>query len=156
MTPIMGTPVLFVNRFSVINPDNNVGMTIGQRLRQARKAAKLTQEELAIRTGIKQSTLSDLELGKSAGSTSCATIAHALNVDALWLETGRGSRDISRRSEEPGASDWLTAKTPEETNLLTAYRLADEVALRTFTIVTNNVLTQAQESERSKSSKGSL
>jgi phage repressor protein C with HTH and peptisase S24 domain len=90
MNPIMGTPVFNVNRFSGNELDDNTGMSIGNRVRQARKDAKMTQGELASKAGIKQSTISDLELGKSQGSTSVASIATALGVSPLWLETGRG------------------------------------------------------------------
>jgi len=51
----------------------------------------MSQEVLAKRTGLSQSSLSDLETGKSAGTTYVATLAAALGVSALWLETGRGA-----------------------------------------------------------------
>ena len=100
----MGTPIFFVNRFSVMGSSNNTAMTIGQRLKQVRKQLKLTQIELAARVGLKQSTLSDLELGKSAGTTNLAVVAHALGVNALWLETGRGTMDIGTSSEARNSS----------------------------------------------------
>lgn len=86
----MGTPVFPVNRFSGSLPSDNTGMSIGTRVKEARKAAKMTQIELAKRSALKQSTISDLEVGKSQGTTYLATLAAALGVNALWLETGRG------------------------------------------------------------------
>lgn len=86
----MGTPVFEVNRFSGFIPDDNTGMSIGNRVKQARKAAKMTQIELAAKSGLKQSTISDLEVGKSQGTTNIASLAAALGVSALWLETGKG------------------------------------------------------------------
>lgn len=65
-------------------------MSIGTRIKQARKVAALTQGDLAAKSGLKQSTISDLELGKSKGSTSTASLASALGVHPLWLETGKG------------------------------------------------------------------
>lgn len=94
ITPIMGTPVKEVNRFSGSFQADNIGMSIGTRTKQARKAAKMTQAELASRSGLKQSTISDLEVGKSQGTTYLASLAAALGVSALWLETGRGSPDL--------------------------------------------------------------
>jgi phage repressor protein C with HTH and peptisase S24 domain len=91
MSDIMGTPVLDVNRFSGSFPADNIGMSIGSRVKQARKQAKMTQIELAARSGLKQSTISDLEVGKSQGTTNLASLAVALGVNPLWLETGRGS-----------------------------------------------------------------
>jgi phage repressor protein C with HTH and peptisase S24 domain len=91
MDHIMGSPVSEVNRFSGWPSGNNIEMSIGARVKQARKAAKMTQGELGDRSGLKQSTISDLEVGKSQGTTYIASLAAALGVNALWLETGRGS-----------------------------------------------------------------
>ena len=66
-------------------------MSIGSRIREARKNAKLSQNELALKVGVKQSTISELETGESAGTTVLASFASALGVNALWLETGKGS-----------------------------------------------------------------
>lgn len=65
-------------------------MSIGTRIREARKSAKLTQAQLATKVGMKQGTLSELETGESAGTTLIASLAAALGVSAFWLETGKG------------------------------------------------------------------
>lgn len=65
-------------------------MEYKDRIKAARKHARLTQERLAERIGIKQASISDLETGKSASSTYNATIAEACRVSAYWLETGKG------------------------------------------------------------------
>nr|WP_280140202.1 XRE family transcriptional regulator [Azotobacter beijerinckii] len=65
-------------------------MNFGQRLRAARKFAGLTQVQLAAAVGMDQTTISDLERGKSGSSSFCASIAAACGVSALWLETGDG------------------------------------------------------------------
>lgn len=67
-------------------------MSIGTRIKEARREAKLTQKQLAGKVGIKQSTLSELESGASSGTTYIATFASALGVRALWLETGKGNK----------------------------------------------------------------
>lgn len=66
-------------------------MSIGSRIREARRAAKLTQKELAKRVGMAQASLSELETGESNSTTMTASFAAALGVNALWLETGKGS-----------------------------------------------------------------
>ncbi|MGB5955404.1 LexA family transcriptional regulator [Pseudomonas sp.] len=66
-------------------------MNYSQRLKAARKHAKLTQAELSKAVGITQASISDLERGKSASSTFSASIARICGVSALWLETGEGS-----------------------------------------------------------------
>ncbi len=70
----------------------NSDMTLGQRLREARKEAKLSQKDLAQRVKIKQPTLSDLENDVSKGSSAIASIAAALGVNTLWLAEGRGPK----------------------------------------------------------------
>lgn len=47
-----------------------------------------------------QPTLSELETGESAGTTIVASIASALGVNALWLETGKGSPAITSPAKE--------------------------------------------------------
>ncbi len=91
MNTSIGTPILSVNRYSDLMPHDNIGMSIGSRIREARRAAKLTQKALAERVGMKQASLSELETGESQGTTMVASFAAALGVSALWLETGKGS-----------------------------------------------------------------
>ena len=78
---------------------DNTGMSIGSRVKQARKAAKMTQAELAARTGLNQSTISDLEVGKSHGTTYVASLASAMGVSPLWVETGKGPMTVESSSD---------------------------------------------------------
>lgn len=66
-------------------------MSIGTRIKQARKAAGLSQQALCQKIGVKQPTLSQLESGDSSTTVHIGKFADALGVNALWLETGRGS-----------------------------------------------------------------
>jgi transcriptional regulator with XRE-family HTH domain len=70
-------------------------MSVGQRLKDARKARKLTQERLSKMTGVSQSTISDVERGRNASTKELPTLAAALGVSALWIATGRGPRHDS-------------------------------------------------------------
>ncbi|MDH1074574.1 helix-turn-helix domain-containing protein [Pseudomonas nitroreducens] len=65
-------------------------MEYKDRIKAARKHAKLTQVELAKRVGIDQTSVSDLERGKSQSSSYNARIAVACGVNPLWLEDGIG------------------------------------------------------------------
>jgi len=60
------------------------------RVIKARKHARLTQQGLSAATGIKQSTIAEMEV---SGQSSLMTpqIAKACGVDAYWLATGEGS-----------------------------------------------------------------
>lgn len=122
MNPIMGTPVFSVNRNSGLMLGDNIGMSIGARVKQARKAAKMTQIELAARTGLKQSTISDLEVGKSQGTTSVASLASAMGVSPLWLETGKGPMMIEASTGAESVSDDPFLKSP------VTIRIGDEPA----------------------------
>lgn len=94
-------------------------MTLGERLRSARKAAKLTQTELAERAGLRwQSLVANVEGGQE-GTTHIAKFAKVLNVSPLWLETGTGPREHSAKEPDVGAYF-----PDDESRLLRAFRLA--------------------------------
>lgn len=59
----------------------------------------MNQTELATLAGLTQPTISALERGGSTTSGKLASIADALKVSALWLETGMGERDVPTVAE---------------------------------------------------------
>jgi transcriptional regulator with XRE-family HTH domain len=63
----------------------------GERVKKIRTELRMSQAELAKKSGLSQPTISGLERGESQTSGSIARIADALGVSALWLETGMGS-----------------------------------------------------------------
>lgn len=69
---------------------NTLPMEYKERVKAARKHAKLTQGQLGQLVGIDQASVSDLERGRSQRSSYNATIAKACGVSALWLESGEG------------------------------------------------------------------
>lgn len=83
-----------MGRHMTISPmtENQRLLTLADRLRDARRAKGLSQTVLAQRSGVGQNTISDLETGKSQGSTQLVQIAEQLEVRAAWLATGRGAR----------------------------------------------------------------
>lgn len=69
----------------------------GQRIKQARKHAKLTQEQLAKAIGMSQGSLSEAEkVGLS--STYTVQIAKACGVSANWLATGVGHMTLEAQN----------------------------------------------------------
>jgi transcriptional regulator with XRE-family HTH domain len=106
---------------------NNTGMSIGSRMKQARKALKISQQELAKRASLSQSSISDLEIGRSAGTTSLASLAAALGVNALWLENGRGPM---RPEDAPKNYQWKIQPpaSPEDERSIVQSQLPDEPA----------------------------
>lgn len=128
MEPIIGVPIFLVNRNSDCFCNENIAMSIGTRIRQARKSVGLTQKELAVKVGMNQSSLSELETGESTGTTIVATIANALGVNALWLEKGVGEMAGQPAPEAPQLADgWseLTRVDVTELRLLALFRRAD-------------------------------
>lgn len=64
--------------------------TLAERIRLARKHARLTQKELADKTGISQTAVHKLEIGRSRSSRRTVSIALTCGVDPIWLDSGRG------------------------------------------------------------------
>lgn len=62
--------------------------SIGERVKIARKNSKLTQQELAQKANISQTTLSQLESGRNTSSKELPQLANALGIDVNWLLTG--------------------------------------------------------------------
>nr|WP_317629792.1 LexA family transcriptional regulator [Pseudomonas entomophila] len=78
---------------------NNPAMEYKDRVKAARKHARLTQVELAKLVGIDQASISDLERGRSSRSSYNASIAKACGVSALWLENGKGEMLEARHEQ---------------------------------------------------------
>lgn len=63
-------------------------VTLGENLKAIRKAKKMTQKELAQKSGVKQSVISDLETGNAKSTGSILELANALGVTAEELKKG--------------------------------------------------------------------
>lgn len=75
---------------------------LAARLAWARDQANLSQQALADRVGVAQSTIGNLESGLRQTSRNIASIAAALGVDALWLAEGKGSPHASSAKKPVG------------------------------------------------------
>lgn len=62
--------------------------SLGDNLKTIRKAKKMTQKELAQKSGVKQSVISDLETGNAKSTGSILELANALGVTAEELKKG--------------------------------------------------------------------
>ena len=76
----------------------------GSRVIRARKHAQLTQHGLSAATGIKQSTIAEMEV---SGQSSLMTpqIARACGVDAYWLATGEGQMLVKDEGAETSEAE---------------------------------------------------
>ncbi|MFW2080970.1 LexA family protein [Acinetobacter guillouiae] len=62
--------------------------TLGENLKKLRKAKKMTQKDLAQKSGVKQSVISELETGIAKSTGSILELANALGITAEELKKG--------------------------------------------------------------------
>lgn len=117
-------PIRTVNRSHVNNephtvrrPVLNPGMgTIGERVRKAREAKKLSREALAAAVGMPKSSLQYLEDSPTAkASRYLRAIAAELGVSLFWLESGKG--EAGEPHSDPASHDLR----PDAKKMIEAY-----------------------------------
>ncbi|CAH6841173.1 Helix-turn-helix protein [Vibrio chagasii] len=71
--------------------------TLAERLKWARtqNGQKVSQKELAEKSGMTQATINKLESGVYKSTSKIVAIAKALNVSVHWLDTGKGKPESS-------------------------------------------------------------
>lgn len=82
----------------------NAAMEFKDRLKAARRHGKVTQADLAKKLGIDQSSISNLESGKSASSSYSYQIAKICGVNPDWLVMGIGEMVEKVGLAEPDGS----------------------------------------------------
>ena len=70
--------------------------TFGCRLKISRKNSNLSQEKVCLKIGIKQGTLSELENDLMVKSTYTIALAELYKVNAVWLATGKGVKELNK------------------------------------------------------------
>lgn len=94
---------------------SELAKSIGQRIRNHRAAAGLSQEKLAELSGCHPTYIGQLERGeKNATIESIDKIATALNVSLSKLFEQLGGQDDGSRNIPLECYEFLSAKTPEE------------------------------------------
>lgn len=73
-----------------LNHNSDMGNTFGGRVKQARLDLKLSQTTLAKKSGVSQTTISDIERGRNDGSKDIVQIAGALRKTPEYLLLGKG------------------------------------------------------------------
>lgn len=93
-------------------------LTLGDRLKKARKAAKMTQKELMDAAGMKsQGQISDIENGRNKSSTSLPEIAKALGVSYEWLAYGKDPKEDKPTKAEQSPNWDNNVSVPDDTKL---------------------------------------
>ena len=109
-------------------------MTIGDRLKQARLKAKLTQVALSNLSGVSQARISAIEKGVQETSSYIIELAEGLGVTPQWLKTGENRGDEDQEF------------TPSEIKLIELFRQLDsderarEIAYMQKLVVTKDIL----------------
>lgn len=90
--------------------------TLGENLKKIRKAKKLTQIQLAKKSGVKQSVISDLETGNAKSTGFILELANALGVTAEELKKGivgelETSNAVSIKARMAPVLSWVQAGT---------------------------------------------
>lgn len=88
--------------------------TLKERLVSARKAAGLTQAQLAQQANLSQSTVAQIESGRNAGTKFASLLAKPLGVTIEWLLTGRGEPLHKNAAEEAMASSSIDQSSSGE------------------------------------------
>ena len=76
--------------------------TFKDRLSARRKELRLSQDALAKRAGLSQTTISNIERGRNDGSKELVALAAALRVRPEWLADGRGFMTPGASNVDPG------------------------------------------------------
>jgi SOS-response transcriptional repressor LexA len=84
--------------------------TLAERIKSAQTHAKLTQKALALKAGVEQPVISQLETGKNLQSAHLPKIAHACGVSAIWLSENMGPMTGAANSD----SNIAEARQPVE------------------------------------------
>ena len=100
-------------------------MSINARVKQARKAAGISQSKLAQVIGITRSACSQWESpqGTTPRRERLEQLAYLLGVSYEWLATGRKTKDEkSALNVREDTSSYRTAMAPDQVELLNLYR----------------------------------
>lgn len=68
--------------------------TLGDRVKECREEFGWTQKELAAKVHMAQSSLAELEGGRSKESPKVVKLAIALKCSAYWLDSGKGPKKL--------------------------------------------------------------
>jgi transcriptional regulator with XRE-family HTH domain len=97
------------------------------RIRQARRRARLSQEQLACVVGVTRGAVANWESASVVAPAShrLMLLARSMAVSYEWLATGRGPMTPLNGEEDAGSADHV-AQSPDEVRLLLRYRTGDE------------------------------
>jgi len=104
--------------------------TLAVRLQWARTKKNLSQEALAKKAGVSQSTIGNLESGLRQTARRITAIADILEVNPMWLSDGKGSPDPTHAPNRTESSDAKKQLSEEAMAVATAFDRLDDKVLR--------------------------
>jgi transcriptional regulator with XRE-family HTH domain len=126
---------------------NNPGMTVGDRILEARREKGWDRKTLAAESGVPYPTLAGLENGDQKTSTSIPALASALDVHALWLAENKGPKHFGATSQSARFSDDTMSQAVELLHLMADARPEDRKFRR---LTWGMILIAAKGIERAK------
>lgn len=112
--------------------------TLAERLTWARTQKELSQQQLADRAGVAQSTIGSLEAGTRLTARKITAIANALEVNGRWLAEGMGQHDV-RASQPVTATPAIRRRLQwvddDEAEILSEYRRLESASKATALVV---------------------
>lgn len=126
-------------------------MNNGERLKTLRKVLKLSQKDFGEKIGLKASSLSDIETGKtSLNERNIKLICKEFNVDYIWLTTGEGEMFSDNKEDEDYLAkiDYImTGENSFHKNLFKTFAALDESELEALENIINKFIEIKKESE---------
>lgn len=108
--PDISTLIAEINSTLLEKTNKVPPMSTSTRIRQLRDQRGLSQLSLALKAGVTQGTISQLENNPSQGSKYLPAIARALDVSVDWLETGKGPMERPPKAPiDPSETDQFIA-----------------------------------------------
>lgn len=148
---LTGLPIVNLGRLPRMEKAGKSRTGFGERMHQARKVAKLTQEAAcaALSPHVAQSTLSELET-TAAGSSRTAEFAVAYKCNGHWLATGEGAPEfgIAHTKHTKGGMPFSDLN-PFEVQAITLFRKLSSDQQHQVLIALNDLVPQGEKASTS-------
>lgn len=104
------------------------GDNLNQRIKQVRRSLDLTQQEFAVRIGMKQNSIALIESGKrNISNQAILAICREFDVNETWLRTGDGEMFLPKDPDDE-LSEFMGALLREDIRTSVAKQLVDLIA----------------------------
>lgn len=104
------------------------GDNLNQRIKQVRRSLDLTQQEFAVRIGMKQNSIALIESGKrNISNQAILAICREFDVNETWLRTGEGEMFLPKDPDDE-LSEFMGAVLREDIRTSVRKQLVDLIA----------------------------